>query len=79
MAMNGTTLKAEIKNAVQSANPAYAVNIGDDMDWMWEAIASAVVSHIQANALVTVTVASVSGVTPGGSASGPGTGTGTIS
>jgi hypothetical protein len=43
-----------------------------------QAIADAIDSFVRA-ATVTVTVASVTGVTPGGGASGPGTGTGTIS
>lgn len=43
-----------------------------------DAIADAVVTYLKANALVNVTVASVSGVTPGPGASGPGSGTGTI-
>lgn len=43
-----------------------------------QAVAEAVVEHIQTAALVTVTVTSVSGVTAGGGTSGPGSGTGTI-
>jgi hypothetical protein len=44
----------------------------------WREIAEAIVEHIQSNALVTVAVVSVSGVTSGGGVSGPGAGTGTI-
>jgi hypothetical protein len=40
---------------------------------VWDAVAEAIVEHIQASAVVTV--ASVSGVTPGSGVSGPGTGT----
>lgn len=58
MPMNPTTLKAEIKAAVVSANPAYAANVGSDMDWLYEAIATAVVAHVIANALVAGTTAS---------------------
>jgi hypothetical protein len=44
-----------------------------------DAIAAAVIAHVTSFAAVTVTVASVSGVTAGPGVSGPGTGTGTIS
>ena len=43
-----------------------------------QAMADAIDTFVRA-ATVTVIVASVTGVTPGGGASGPGTGTGTIS
>jgi ribose 5-phosphate isomerase RpiB len=55
MPMNPVTLKAEIKAEVELANPAYAENVGDDMDWLYEAIANAVTAHILANGLVSGT------------------------
>lgn len=51
-----------------------------DMIRAWcDAIAAAVVEEITTNATVAVAVTSVSGVTPGSSPSGPGTGTGKVS
>jgi len=49
-------------------------------DDVWKAMGRAVIAHVIANGAnaITVTVASVAGVTPGPSASGPGTGVGTI-
>ncbi len=52
MAMNPTTLAAAIKSQVQSANPDYAANVGSEMDWLFDAIATAVVAHIAASAVV---------------------------
>lgn len=51
-----------------------------DMVRAWcDAICAALVAELTAFGTVTVTVASVSGVTTGPGVSGPGTGTGTIS
>jgi hypothetical protein len=94
MPLNPTTLAAEINvllNAkVREKNPALAVLLDStdpankaDFDYLFESIseaaAEAVVAHIVANGLVTVSVVSVSGVTVGAGVSGPGAGTGTIS
>lgn len=81
MAMSGAVLAAAIKTKVIEKNPELADQLGTniDMDYLFEAIAEAVVEHITSLAQVTVAVASVSGVTTGASVSGPGTGTGTIS
>jgi hypothetical protein len=78
MAMDSTVLAAALKAKVLAKNPAFE-EVGNDMDWLFEAVAEGVVEHIQTFATVgtTVAVASVSAVTPGPSASGPGTGTGT--
>lgn len=67
MAMNGDTLGAAMKAAVD------AVSDKTDRDALFKAIGGAIVAHIQGNAQVNVT--SVSGVTAGSAASGPGTGT----
>jgi hypothetical protein len=71
--------------AMIAATDAYIAGLADpkqdnySRQAMYEALADAIIKHIQSNALVstTVTVASVSGVTPGAGVSGPGTGTGT--
>ena len=44
----------------------------------WTTVLTDIFAAIVANATVTVAVASVSGITPGGGVSGPGAGTGTI-
>jgi hypothetical protein len=79
MALNKPPLKAAIKAALLAArtetNPA---NFTAAMDTLAGAITDAVDTFMKSGA-VTVTVTSVGGVTPGGGASGPGTGTGTIS
>jgi hypothetical protein len=79
MALSGARLGASIKAKVAAKNDQFDAMIGDDMDWLFEAIGEAVVAEIQTYAQVvsTVTVASVSGVTTGPSLSGPGTGTAT--
>jgi hypothetical protein len=68
MALNPVTLGAEI--AVAVANMPNADRA--DITAVWRAIATAIVAHIQLNAVVTVT--SVSGVTTGAGVSGPGVG-----
>lgn len=82
MALVGTALGDTVLAAIDALNP----NAGDipaDVQTqrraLWHAIGTAVVTYIQANAVVTstVAVASVSGVTVGAGASGPGTGTAT--
>jgi hypothetical protein len=71
--MVGSDLGAAIKAAIDSLG-----SDASDRDTLFSAMGSAIVTYIQAHALVTVAVASVSGVTAGGGTSGPGTGTGTI-
>lgn len=68
MAMNSVTLATAIKAAL-GLNPATDA----EAIAAWDAISAEIISHIQANAVVTV--ASVSGVTVGTGVSGPGTGT----
>lgn len=66
MAMNGSALGTQIATALGVAADPVAVAA-------WQSIANAIVTHITTNAVVTV--ASVSGVTPGPGVSGPGAGT----
>ena len=47
-------------------------------DTQFLSLAEGIIEEITTMALVTVTVASVSGVIPGGGVSGPGAGTGTV-
>lgn len=67
MAMNGDTLGASLKSAID------ALPDKTDRNAIWKAIGDTIVAHIQAHATVTVT--SVSGVTAGSGVSGAGTGT----
>lgn len=82
MALSSSRLATALKAKVASKNDQFEASIGDSMDWLFDAIAEAVVEEILAYAQVTstVTVVSVSGVTTGPGVSGPGTGsaTGTI-
>ncbi len=75
MAMNGVTMATEITNALASLSDEDQ----KDISKCWEKIASAIVTHIQTNAVISTNVAvtSVSLVQPGVGTSGPGTGTGT--
>lgn len=73
MAMNGNSMGDAMKAAIDGTGDK------NDRVALFRAMGQAVVAHIIANGLVTVTVASVSGVVAGPGASGPGTGTGTIS
>ena len=81
MAMSGSTLAAAIKTKVQAKNPDFQANIGDSMDWLFEAVAEATVEHIQSSAVVstTVNVTTASACSAGGAAgTGTGSGTGTV-
>ena len=83
VAMNPLVMAGAMKAAIKAELLAADLANAPDKHDAWaeavaKGIASAVVAHIQANALVTVAVASVSGVTVGAGVSGPGTGTGTI-
>lgn len=68
MAMNGNTLGTAIKNAINALTPAQK----QDIEVVWQTIASQITTHITNNAVVAV--ASVSGVTSGSENSGTGTG-----
>lgn len=71
MPLNATALAGDIEGAITGY--AGAGNTTAQVSNLAQAIATAVVNHIKANAVVNV--ASVSGVTAGGAVSGPGTGT----
>ena len=75
MAMNGTTLGNEIAAALATLSDSDK----GDLSKCWGKIATAIVTHIQTNAVISTNVAvtSVSGVTVGAGVSGPGAGTGT--
>ena len=80
MAMNKDTMAALCKQYIEAVTnypPGSSPVFVDDR--ILKALCQGIIEHIQAAALVNVTVASVSGVTTGGGVSGPGTGTGTIS
>ena len=75
MALDGDVLGVLLKDAVDGVA---AAGVPVDRDAMFKAMGAAIVNHIK-TATVTITVASVSGVTPGPGTSGPGSGTATIS
>jgi len=75
MAMSGNVLKAAILGAINGLSEVDK----RDGDKVWTEICNEIVDHIKNNAIVAVTVTSVSGVTTGSGVSGSGTGTGTIS
>jgi len=79
MALSSARLAASIKAKAAAKNDAFAANIGDSMDWLFESAAEAFVEEMQGFAQVasSVTVISVAGVTTGPGISGPGTGTAT--
>lgn len=72
MAMNGDVLGDALRAAVD------AVSDKTDREALFRAMGHAIVTHIQTQGSVAVTVTSVSGVTVGAGVSGPGTGSGTI-
>lgn len=76
MAMSGPVLGDAIKAAIDALPPPAPGGMDAYRKQVFEAIGTAIVSHIQTYAAVNaqVTVTSVAGVTPGPGASGPGTG-----
>lgn len=80
MALDGDTCGEAVAAALASGSET-PVQL-TEMETKWKAAMNAIFTHITSNAevknvLTNVAVASVSGVTPGGGVSGPGTGTGT--
>lgn len=73
MAMNGTLLGDELLAAIDAAVASEPSASQAQRRLIWRAIGNAIVAHITANAVVAVPF--VSGVTVGGSNSGPGSGT----
>lgn len=73
MALSAAALSSAMKSALDAAFGGLAAEEDGNRAKLCDAIAGAVVDHIKANAVVSVT--SVSGVTTGGGVSGPGSGT----
>lgn len=78
MAMNGDILGQQIIAAIDGELASQPTANAVQREAIWKAVGRAIVLHIQTSGAVTVTVASVSGVTVGPGVSGPGAGTGTI-
>jgi hypothetical protein len=78
MAMNGILLGEQILAAIDSAVAGSQAASPEQRTAIWHAIGNAIVAHITLTAQVTVTVASVSLVSPGIGVSGPGAGIGVI-
>lgn len=56
MPLSPTTLTAQIKAEINSRNPElFSTFTEGELDWLFEAIASAVVNHIRTNLVVTGT------------------------
>ncbi len=73
MPMTGPNLATAVKNAISAIDPE-----DRNFDAVWNAVGSAIVAYITTNALVTLTVATATGVTAGPAAV-PVTGVGVIS
>jgi len=62
---SGTGLASELKTAVQGNNLDFEPKMGDQMDWLFDAIASAVITHITTNQVVVTSVTNTAaGVSP---------------
>ena len=77
MTLDGDRLGDSIESAVDAISLDNPMTAGQKTQ-LYRAIGNSIVSELTSNAVVPVNVASVSLVTPGVGASGPGTGTGTI-
>lgn len=75
MAMTGSAMSSAVRAAIAGLTAEQKT----DHTIMWDTICEAIVTYIQTNAVVAVTVESVSGVTTGIGVSGPGVGTGAVS
>ncbi len=75
MALSATRLATAIKTALTAEG--FTFGVGAMNTKFVDALASAIVTEIETNAVVSgpINVASVSGITPGTGVSGPGTGT----
>jgi len=76
MALNGDVLGDAIRAAVETAVATHRTAGDTQREAIWRAVGNAIVHHLTSFAVLTVTVPSVAGVTPGGGISGPGAGTG---
>ena len=79
MALNGNVLGDLIMANISAAVAANQIADATQRQAVFRAMGNAIVTHLTTAGLVTVTVASVSGVTTGIGVSGPGAGTGVIS
>lgn len=79
MAMTPTGLENQLKSELNAEFGASVPGFESFLDKFCKAAGKAIVEYIQGNAEVpsSVTVTEVTGVTPGGGTSGPGTGTAT--
>jgi len=78
MPLNPALLSVELMAAVDQATASTPQAGPAQRKAIYDGMAQAICAHIIANALVNVTVVSVTGVTPGPGASGPGVGTGMV-
>ena len=78
MALNGTTMGAEVKAALAAAGHP----VDADAEAVWKTVCTAIVDHVTANAVVDTTTSgtTASSCTTGGAAgTSSGSGTGTVS
>lgn len=52
MAMSSEVLSAAIKAKVEQKNTEFAQNIEDQMDWLFDAVAEAVIDHLKTSMVV---------------------------
>lgn len=78
MALSGTALGDAMKSAIDAAVVSYPSATEAQRTAIFRALGTAIVDYFKANAVVAVTVPSVSAVTPGVGISGPGVGTGSV-
>ncbi len=78
MALSGTALGDAMKTAIDNAVAAHPSATEAQRTEIFRALGTAIVDYFKANAVVAVTVPSVSAVTPGAGVSGPGVGTGSV-
>lgn len=78
MALDGNILGDAIRTAVETAVATQQTAGDAQRAAIWRAVGNAIVTHITTLGVVTVTVPSVAGVTPGPGISGPGVGVGSV-
>ena len=78
MALSGTALGDAMRTAIDNAVLTYPSASEEQRTAIFRALGTAIVDYIKTNAVVAVTVPSVSGVTAGVGVSGPGVGTGSV-
>ena len=78
MALSGDVLGDLIMANINTAVAANQTANAAQRQAIFRAIGAAIVTHLQTAAVVTVTLPSVAGVTPGPGISGPGVGVGSV-